>query len=198
MGQDLKLAVAVAGAIVLAALLPGCGGTEPTPAVPGTASANASATPSASPSCPPPANTEPTIPGLPSELQGTWKDSLTGDCFSFNELAAEFPDVWISGQGSSTAMEPAWFEFCFVPDGGDGHCPGVAVSSAYEYFPPGMAWDCQVAVDRMNAEGDLAFTTCDPDYTYLHDSTRPRLRNVPNHQMNDAYIDSPPYYRVGD
>lgn len=150
----------------------------------------------ASPPCPADSDSDATIAGLPDELKGTWKDSLTGECFSFNGLASQYPDVWISDRGPGSDTEPAWFEICFVPDDGTRSCHSTAESANYEYFPAGLEWNCQAALDRRNATQDWAFTKCDPDYSYLHDTSRPRLLNVPNHQMNDTYVDSPPYYRV--
>lgn len=190
MGYRLKRMAVVMALLACIGSMTGCTGARDPAAATVTTTVTATVTATPSPTCPVAASPAREVPDLPVELQGTWRNALDGECFSFAQLKAEYPDLWISSGEDISADHSSSFEVCFVPDPGDGMCPGTADSAIYEYFPAGVAWNCEevAATD---------WTGCDPDYTSLHDTSRARLVNPPNHQMNDAYIDSPPYYRQG-
>ena len=182
---------AVAVTLALTGAVAGCAVFESSQPEPTAAAPSDSPTQSVSPSPTVPASAPPvsgpSIDGLPAELEGAWCSSLDAACFSFAQLRAQYPDV-ILASGDEISLEgPAFFEFCLTPDTA-GTCD-LASTALYEYFLPGVPWECQDAADA------IGLPSCDPDYTSLHDISRARLLNVPNHQMNDLYQDVPPFYR---
>ncbi|GAA1679526.1 hypothetical protein GCM10009807_24230 [Microbacterium lacus] len=138
---------------------------------------------------------EPSVAELPVELEGTWCSALDDDdCLSFTQLGVESPGAWISIPGGLSATERTTFALCSPVAASDADCAG-AIANFYEYFPPGVAFNCQETVDRINLEsaGVLQIRGCSPDYTDLHKTEKARLVDVTDH-LGDPYEDSPPYY----
>ncbi|MDQ1130802.1 VWA domain-containing protein [Microbacterium sp. SORGH_AS_0888] len=126
------------------------------------------------------------LPGLPSDLDGKWCSKAGADCLSFAELAAKRPDAWVAST-EKTSYGSTRLSLCLHDDFGDRTC--TTASSMYlEYFPAGVAWNCP---------GQSGFTTCKPDYTSEHDTSRARLVVRLNHQQDSSYTDVEPKYKVG-
>lgn len=129
------------------------------------------------------------VEGLPTELQGSWCSALDNECFSFEQLKSQYPEMVLTGGGEISTQRSTTFVFCLLIDLGSG-CT-MAATAIYEYIPAGLARSCQ---DNADVYG---LTKCDPDYTNLHDISRARLLRIPNHQHNEFYVDTPPHYRQG-
>lgn len=132
------------------------------------------------------------IPGLPPALSGKWCTRLVPtSCFSAAETKKNSPEAKVEYQGPADSVPGATnYALCIQLDLGDG-C--MTASTVYlSYFPPGVAWNCQVA----EVANGFRKTACDPDYTTEHDVSQPRLVRRLNHQQGPTYIDSPPMYRT--
>lgn len=151
-----------------------------------TRSPAAAATPAASPG---PASTRAaSIPGLPGELEGKWCSKAGDECVSFAEIAAKWPDAWVDSTDRETKVPGAThYSVCLQDDFGDKSC-ATASTMYFRYFPAGVTWNCV-------AQG--GFSSCKPDYTSEHDTGKPRLVKLLNHQQGTAYNDSKPLYKVG-
>jgi len=123
--------------------------------------------------------------GLPEQWHGTWCGSVTpSDCVNLADLFAQYPGstLYVTDNGDNATTD---LLICF-----GGGCSGAS-ENAYTYFPVGVGWDCPAAAVALG----YGQTYCDPDYTALHDISKPRLRYVPGHQQNQAYTDTEPLYR---
>ena len=67
------------------------------------------------------------------------------------------------------------------------------MSMYLRYFPVGVEWDCTALEVEEHGWPD-----CYPDYTSSHDSSKPRLVVLPNHQHSTDYVDTEPMYRATD
>jgi len=137
---------------------------------------------------------------IPAELRGEWctrvpaeDNSVTvqphgdGFCFSLAGIADEFPDWFIDGYGPDDFVEGAkQMHICLINDLDDS-CT-TAASMYLVYYPAGVAFDC-------NALWGPDWP-CEPDYTWAHETDKPRLAIVPNHQQDVVYHDVPPMYRL--
>lgn len=128
--------------------------------------------------------------GFPSELAGQWCSRTDEDaaCFSVADLLQEFPGAFAEDVYDSPDTEGAKrIAICLANDLGDG-C-SMAATMILEYYPVGVAWNCEEFAAANDWPG------CDPDYTDAHDPTQPRLAIIPNHQHNPDFVDADPLYR---
>lgn len=129
------------------------------------------------------------VPGLPSVLQGEWCGEAPDDdeCFAVSELAAKNPDLALRSTEPSTSVPGAVdYALCLQMDLGDS-C--TTASTIYlRYFPQGVGWDCST----MNG---FNLSCTEPDFSDDHDTSRPRLVKLFNHQQDTVYHDSVPMYQ---
>jgi len=142
----------------------------------------------------PPPPSAVSIPGLPPELSGNWCTPSNGStpaaCFSDADIKQRYPQARVYDKiPASEAPGATDFTLCLEMDLGD-HC-SMASTMLLRYFPAGAGWNCV----QSEVVG-LHWPACDPDYTYLHDLSKPRLVRLLNHQQGNNYVDSPPMYRA--
>ena len=154
-----------------------------------------STTPNAMETAPPPsASGDAALPaGWPDELAGDWcPASDPGSCFSVASLLDEWPNTQLRYTDPSTAVDGTTdMTICLDLDLEDS-CT-TSMSMYLRYFPVGVEWDCTALEVEEHGWPD-----CYPDYTSSHDSSKPRLVVLPNHQHSTDYVDTEPMYRATD
>lgn len=122
---------------------------------------------------------------VPEELQGTWcRDADESKCINFADIIELWPEATIDfadpGNGSPTDVFVCLESLCTVP-----------TSFSFEYYPVGVVWNCKEKAES------YGLSSCNPDYSEMHDVSRVRLRKPIDNfkpQHNPEYYDNEPLY----
>lgn len=127
---------------------------------------------------------------LPPYLAGDWCTVTEETCFNMESIATRNPNVFLADARASEEVPGATdYSLCLEEDLDQG-CT-EAESLFLRYFPAGLTWDC---VQYATSHG---WPGCGEDYSAQHDAGRVRLVVLPNHQQDEKYEDSTPFYQAG-
>ncbi|WP_394552881.1 hypothetical protein ACDF64_00740 [Agromyces sp. MMS24-JH15] len=173
--------------MVLAALV----GCAPDAASDGEAAGTTAVASSAPGSGAPPGSDSTARIGLPPVLAGRWCTRVGEDeCFDAAEVLAEHPGAFVDESGPDDDVPGATVYAICLQDEGGRTC-SMAETMILEFFPPGVAWDCDVVEVQRNG-----WPSCEPDTRSAHDVEEGRLVHLFNHQQDTVYHDAYPMYLV--